>query len=323
MKKRIFHWNGVRLMMLLVPAAMLLLAGCSSQFLRPYDLNNLCFAYDMVSGSDGEYVVITRHIVSQSDVVIPDTIYDLPVREVGESVFAGDPSVQSVTFGKNVRAIGANAFGGCASLKTISFSVSASDIAIGDYAFTGCAALEKVALPDSVTAVGRGAFYDCAALAELSLPEGLSDVGGRAFAGTPWLAAQQKEFVTVGDGVLIAYNGKGGNVKLPKTVKSIAGAFAGNTGITDVKLHSKTVCIGDMAFKGCTALETVTVPDNLEAVGRDAFYGCTKLKWVILKEKVGSVGEGAFDHCGATVYVEQGSPAEQYCIDHKMEYCIL
>ena len=155
---QVFHRSGAQLLLFLLPAAFCLLAGCSSQFLRPVDLSNLCYEYDMVSGSDGQYIVLTKHTVSQSDVVIPETIYDLPVREVAESVFAGDKSVKSVTFGSNVRTVGANAFGGCTGLQSVSFSVSASDIAIGDHAFTGCTALTEIDLSGSVTAIGRARF---------------------------------------------------------------------------------------------------------------------------------------------------------------------
>lgn len=303
-----------------------LLAGCTSQFVTPYDLNNLCFDYQMVSDSDnGSYIIITKHLVSQSDVNIPDEISGVPVRGIAPSVFAEEETLHSVTFGSEMKSIGANAFGNCPALTSVTFSVSASDMCIGEYAFTNCTALTAVEIPAGVTSVGRGAFYGCKALKDITVADTLSDIGGRAFAGTPWLksAAKKDKFVTVGDGVLIAYTGDKVDVKIPGGVKHISGAFAGNTTVKNIKLHKKVRSIGDMAFKGCEALETVTIPDGLQSVGKDAFYGCTQLKWVILKDKVTFIGEDAFAYCGAAIYVNQGSAAEAYCIKHQIAYCIM
>lgn len=325
--KHFFRKDGLLKILLLTAGvwAICLTAGCSSQFAMPYDFNNLCYEYSMVSDSDGQYVVITKHTVSQSDVTIPNEIYGVPVKAIGESAFAQETALQSVTFGQNVKAIGANAFGGCTALAAVNFSVSASDLQIGEYAFTGCTALSTVDIPDNVTSVGRGAFYGCQSLKEVTLSENLSDIGGRAFADTPWLKklSRTDTFVTVGDGVLIAYSGQQTDVKVPGSVKHISGAFAGNTKIKNVKLPKSVKSIGDMAFKGCESLETVTIPDNLESVGKDAFYGCTKLKWVIFKDKVTSIGDDAFAYCGAAIYVNEGSAVEAYCQKNDIAYCIM
>lgn len=318
--------KGIKIWLLAAAVfAICCVAGCSSQLAMPYDLNNLLYEYDIVSGSDDSYVIITKHIVSQSDVKIPDTIYDIPVKEISESAFANDVSIKSVTFGKNIKLIGANSFGGCTGLKSIDFSVSASDIQIGEYAFTGCTALEEAVIGENVASVGRGAFYGCESLENVTIPESLSDIGGRAFAETPWLKAKSKgsEFVTVGDGVLVAYNGGKSDVKLPEKVKKISGAFAGNTKLKSVKLTSNVRSIGDMSFMGCKSLETVTVSDGLEDIGKDAFYGCVNLKWLILKDKVSSIGDDAFGYCGAAIYVNEGSEAEKYCTENGIEHCIM
>lgn len=299
--------------------------GCSSQFAAPFDFNNLYFEYSLVSDSDEQYIVITKHIVSQSDVTIPDTIYDIPVRQIGESAFADDTGLQSVTFGSNVKLVGTNSFGGCTALESITFSVSASDIQIGEYAFTACTGLQSVEIPENITSVGRGAFYGCTALKEVTVAKTLSDIGGRAFAETRWLKEKVKEndFITVGDGVLIAYSGEKTEVKLPKSVKRISGAFAGNTAIESLKLTSNVQEIGDMAFMGCESLTTVSIPKSVETIGSGAFYGCTNLERLIFKDTVKNIAPDALTYCGASLYVTSGSAAEQYCIANGIEYKIL
>lgn len=316
--------RGIVLKALLIAvsvAVMGMIAGCTSGLAEPFDLNNLFFEYDTVSGSDGEYIIITKHIASQSDVKIPDAIYGIPVREVADSVFAGDNMIKTVTFGKNMRYIRSNAFGNCPHLQSVTFNVSMSDI--GDYAFKDCAALSSVSLPKNIDSVGRGAFYGCKALSEVTVPDTIASVGGRAFADTAWLDAQSQEaFVTVGDGILIAYNGGKTAVKLPKEIRQISGAFAGNATVESVALKNEIVSIGDMAFMGSSSLRSVNIPSTVTSIGSNAFYGCTSLEKIIIGENVKSIGSDTFTNCTAAIYVKKGSYAEQYCTQNGLDYLL-
>ncbi len=299
-----------------------IIAGCTAGLDEPIDLNNLFFDYLTVSGSDGKYIVITGHTVSQSDITIPDTIYEIPVREVADSVFSGDTKVRSVTFGKNMRRIGNNAFGGCQNLQSITFNVSMSDI--GEYAFSECTGLPSAVLPEQLRSVGRGAFYGCRSLSELTVPDGLSDIGGRAFSGTAWLNARSdSKNVIVGDGILIAYNGDRTELTVPKEVKGISGAFAGNTSLQKISLREGVDSIGDMSFMGCSSLVSVNIPSTVTRIGGNAFYGCTSLEMIVLGENIRSIGADAFTNCNAAIYVRKGSFAEQYCIDNGLDYFLM
>jgi len=299
-------------------AVMALIAGCTSGFAEPYDISNIYFNYTTVSGSDGEYIVITKHIASQSDVRIPDTIYGLPVREIADSVFAEDELIESVTFGKNMRVVGSNAFGGCPRLQSVTFNVSMTDI--GDYAFKECASLPSVALPENLQTLGRGAFYNCGSLSDITVPHGIQKVGGRAFGGTKWLKAKsKKKFVTVGDGILIAYNGDKADVTLPKSIRQIAGAFAGNTVVKTVDLNNGLTSVGDMAFMGCTSLMAVRIPASLSDIGSNAFYGCSAMSQITLIENIHSIGPDAFTDCSAKLLVRKGSYAERYCAENGLD----
>lgn len=307
--------------------AICIISGCASELTSPLDLYGLYYEYSLVSDSDGQYIVLTKHIVSESDVKIPDSIYDFPVKKIGESTFADDDRIKSVTLGKNVEAIESNAFGGCTSLESVQFTESFT--CIGDYAFKDCTALKSVSIPESVQSVGRGAFYGCTALEEVIIPDTLQSIGGRAFADTPWLNSKSKtEFVIVGDGVLIQYNGeKAGDdskdefeVKVPSNVVRIAGAFSGNTDIQKITLGKNVEEIGDMAFTGCTSLESVSIPSSVTDIGNDAFYGCNAIKLISLSENVEHIGNDAFAYCGAKLYVPRNSAAHKYCADNNIEY---
>ena len=270
--------------------ALAIIAGCASGYAEPFDFNNLVFDYFTVSGSDGKYVVITKHLVSQTDVRIPDTIYGIPVRETADSVFAGDGKIQTVSFGKNVVRIGSNSFGGCKNLRTVTFNAGITDV--GEYALS--------ALPDmsQVTYLGKNALSN-----------------------TAWLNAQsEQKFVSVGDGILIAYNGDKAEVKLPKSVRQIAGAFAGNIVVEKVTLNSGLISVGDRAFMSCTSLKSVSIPSSVTEIGSNAFYGCASLGKLTLGEGIQTIGQDAFTDCGAALYLKKSSAAEKYCIDNGLDY---
>ena len=295
-----------------------LIVGCTSGFAEPFDISNIYYSYTTVSDSNEKYIIITKHIVSQSDVKIPDTIYGIPVREIGDSVFAEDQLIKSVRFGKNVRRIGSNAFGKCTNLQSITFNVSMSDV--GDYAFQECVSLQSVVLPDHLEKLGRGSFYGCQNLSEVSIPQEIKSIGGRAFGETAYLNSLSKEtFVTVGDGILIAYNGNQSALKLPKTVKSISEAFAGNTSLEKVTMRSGITAVGDMAFMGCSSLKEINIPSSVTEIGGNAFYGCATVEKLIIPDSVQYIGADAFTGCRAALFVREGSYAEKYCAENKLD----
>ncbi len=364
----------IKIFMLSAAFCMLwVVVGCSTEFIEPFDFGGLRYEYDLVSDSDGKYIVIKKHTVSETDVIIPDNIYGVPVKVIGDSAFAGDTVVKSVTTGKNLDVIGSRSFSGCTSLESVTYDnslcqvgeaafydctslksfarkVSPSDISsqgdksignaafygcsdlqsiefmedidsIGDYAFSECTALKSVKIPQSVNVVGRGAFYGCKSLNNISIPEKLSNIGGRAFAGTAWLKAKNQEFVTVGDGILIKYNGKEKNVELPARIKQISGAFAGNNSIESVTFNAKLRVIGDMSFMGCASLKSVNIHNQITTVGNEAFCGCKSLKSVSFGNGTQSIGVDAFKYCSnVQLLVPRNSAAHKYCTTNNLEY---
>jgi len=82
------------------------------------------------------------------------------------------------------------------------------------------------------------------------------------------------------------------------TVTEIAaGAFAGNTSLTSVKLPKSVKKIGVRAFAGCTALMKAVTGNGVTAIGNSAFKGCTALKSVTIGKKVKTIGKAAFSGC--------------------------
>lgn len=102
--------------------------------------------------------------------------------------------------------------------------------------------------------------------------------------GTVGLAASTDEFV-IENGVLIKYNGPGGNIVIPDGVRQI-GSAGGGTGV------SLTI------FTDRESITGLTFPDSLEVIGEPfIFSGAVNLKSVTFPEKLTSIGWGAFANC--------------------------
>ncbi|MGI6174155.1 MAG: leucine-rich repeat protein [Christensenellales bacterium] len=111
-------------------------------------------------------------------------------------------------------------------------------------------------------------------------------------------AVAEGPFVIDNDGVLTAYNGPGGNVKIPKEVKVIGpGVFLNRYDITGITIPNTVTEIGDAAFLWCTGLKKVTLPQSVKKIGNNAFRECIGLTRISISKNVTEIGEDAFARC--------------------------
>ncbi|MBQ3866628.1 MAG: leucine-rich repeat domain-containing protein [Clostridia bacterium] len=185
------------------------------------------------------------------EVILPDTVRTIGARAFRQSGLHRFSMPDSVVF------VGEDAFDGCAELREISLGkgltvyptgmcygcekltelvIPEGVTVVGEECFSECGALESVSLPDSLREIGAYAFWK-AGTDDLvfSVPAGVRSVGAGAFRATAWLRRQTDEFVVVGDGVLLRYNGSETDVAVPDGVKFLSDAFSG-TAVTCVTL---------------------------------------------------------------------------------------
>jgi len=264
------------------------------------------------------------------------------VTSIGDLAFAGCTRLTSISIPNSVTDIGWAAFYQCYELQGVTLPNSLTYVAdslfansgltsvtipgsvksVGESAFYKCSALQSVSIQFGVEYIGNEAFSQCFNLTSVSIPSSVEAVGSRAFMDTLWRLNQTADFVIVGSGVLLKYNGTNSTVTIPSHVTYISDAFSHNYhGIASVSIPSSVKVIDDYAFSNCYNLITVNIPSNVYYIGRQAF-DYTGLKSLLIPESVRFIGEMAFYHCSslesATIASGDlfiGSRAFAYCYD--------
>lgn len=150
---------------------------------------------------------------------------------------------------------------------------------IGEFSFSR-SNIKHAKIPSGVTTIGYGAFYHCDYLREVTIPSSVVYIAPEAFSKSMWLenwlnGTGKEEYLVVGNGILLAYRGNGGNISIPDTVKRIGSqAFANNNTILSVNIPDSVIEIGEDAFRDCKNLETVTGGKNVRIIRDRAFSGC-------------------------------------------------
>lgn len=181
---------------------------------------------------------------------------------------------------------------------------------IGEGAFYYKNWVRNILIPEGIYYIGDRAFARCTTLTDISIPKSVKIIGENAFSNTYWFEKQNDELVIVGDGVLIAYRGKNGNVKIPETVKSISSAFYRMGRLTSLIIPGSVHYMPDYAFMFCRNMKTLIIEDDVGMVSDCAFAGCTGLEEVIIGKNVKMLGDYAFWKCSQLQSVSLGEGME-------------
>lgn len=227
---------------------------------------------------DGENEIlqidIGYHAESIFDECINLTKVDLPERlkEIPQSLFAGNGNLVEVLLGNSTETIGDSAFSGCDSLQKI--VIPATVTTICDCAFSDCSSLEVPKLQEGLKTIGDAAFYKAALLERLgteaidlgtlTIPSTVQTIGESAFSGCEYLGE-----VIFADGDTVVLN--------------IAGT-----------MHNSYVI---SAFGNCENLYRVDLPERLEAIPLGIFYECPQLREVCFGKNVHTISQYAFYDC--------------------------
>ena len=205
--------------------------------------------------------------------------------------------------------------------------------------FMGNISVTDLEVPESVIVTGDMCFAEMAFLEKLELPKTLRYYVASAI-GTPWYEALSDEFCTVGDGILIKYNGEGGDVTIPEGTRVISkwamssSVYTMCPDITSIKFPSTLEYVCDSATRVSYGMTTLELPESLiyigsngidcasVATGLEAINGGANIKYAnatsfgftdywpeFMNEEFTTIGDGVLIHysgSGASVKIPDG-----------------
>ena len=174
--QNIFKFFRVITLMLMT---MMALAGCFGRVQSQDYTPASDFSYEL--NTDGRGIIITGYKGNGGEVVIPPTIDDMPVLEIGKEAFMGGHSVHtsfdditSIIVPDSVEVIGEYAFARMLGLTKATLPNGLK--IIPSFAFSSCRKLVTVNLPTSLEAIHERAFMSCWELSELIIPATLTGI---------------------------------------------------------------------------------------------------------------------------------------------------
>lgn len=177
-------------------------------------------------------------------------------------------------------------------------------------AFVDCS-IKGIIIPEGITVISGNSFYDCSKLETVVMPDTVIELGTTLYGEFGKCSSLR-------------------NIKLSKKLKEIPfSTFQECKSLETFVIPSSVERITnytmdkDAAFFNCSSLETLIFEDGIKNVNASAFYRCEKLYNITIPASVTFI-EGNFEeiHPNATLYVKEGSYAEQWGIDneYKVKY---
>ena len=226
---------------------------------------------------DGTYYIVTGISDNTvSEIIIPSTFGELPVKEISSSAFYNNKNVVNIQLPNTIATI-------------------------GNYAFYGCSKLKTINIPNSVTKIGQRAFYGCSSLTGIKLGSGLKRIESETFYNCTSLKTVEMEDQVTYIGSFAFYNCVNmSSIKMSRWIETIEyNAFSNCSSIKSIGLYESLTYIGEDAFNGCSSLESVVIPDRMTYIGQRVFARCTSLRMVYIPKSVTFIDNGAFDECSS------------------------
>ena len=238
--------------------------------------------------------VLTKYDNSVPCVVIPNG-----VTAIDRGAFIGGTNLKSVHIPETVQEIGESAFNGCDALTTVMLPRGVKRI--GDFAFYSNN-LEEIFIPATVERIGTPILNEYGGFKLAHVEEGSFAEQYCCDRRIPYDTYYDDKGGTTGfvttAGMLIKYNGPGGEIVIPNDVRVIGTAvFQDNETINAVHIPEGVQAIDNYAFDNCVNLKEVSLPSSLEKLDYNAFGYCADLKHITIYSGIAQCDSDAFEDC--------------------------
>ncbi len=236
----------------------------------------------ILSKDKSYYLVAGLGSCTDTDLIIPSTYNNLPVKEIDDYAFRDREQIVSVTILEGITKIGGLAFGECSNLVRITLPKTLEYIDV--CGFNACSSLVSINIPEK-TKLGEFAFGNCTSLETIYVHENnefYASIDGVLYE-IDYAYTEKNEPIAIGTITLIQYpSGRKNEVfELPDHATCIwDSGFQSALYLKQIRFHENLLSIGDHAFSGCASLEEIAFPNSVRYMGNFGFIGCKNLKTV-------------------------------------------
>lgn len=250
---------------------------------------------------DKSYYIVTDCPEDKTEVVILESYYGKPVKEIGKDAFVGCENLTKLSIPDCMMSIKTTALSEC---KNLEYTETGDSKYLGNgnnpYVYLAkylSKDIETVVVESNCKAIGNAAFYGCGKLKSVSIPDGLASIGNSAFGYCGFTSIQLPTSLTnIGDAAF-TYCQSLKSVTIPNGVTEIMpNTFRGCYRLGNISLGKNLTRIWEFAFAG-SGLKSVTIPDGVTTIGFRAFYGCGELTSLSIPVSVTGIGQEAFFYC--------------------------
>ncbi|MDE6059867.1 MAG: leucine-rich repeat domain-containing protein, partial [Clostridia bacterium] len=230
---------------------------------------------------------------------------ELPgMNKLGNRVFMGCTSLESVTIAEGLNSIGEYVFAGCTSLESVSFPASLRTIGIGTFGYPSnsayCPSLKFVtfAKGSQLEVIPVNTFTGCTALERITIPASVKTIESRPQDGDYMSSSLLGAFQGCTGLTLVAFEDGS------KIEKIGAYAFYNCASLSSFTIPNTVSVMEERAFAGCSSLEEITIPSTTTVYGKYLFENCSSLTKVSLSEKATTLPNGMFMNCKSLKLIE-------------------
>ena len=308
-----------------VLAVSVLLSGCHGngnspgvETLTPSPVKD--FEYTISGEGATAGATINKYIGPGGQVVVPNTIKDVPVIFIAHPAFNGNKTVTAVVIMEGIQIIEGEAFKNCTALTSMTLPNSLYRVSAG--AFEGCTSLTEIRIPINTLFVGKNVFKSCTSLKSVRFegdaPESFQETlfestspdlvlyyheGAYGWTTPTWNGSKTRTWVSpysnppkrIINTAEIKYFVENSEAK----VSTVNGdPIAKESIVIPAVIEGVPVTtFGTIAFLKCTALKSITLPDSLTTIEDNAFYGYPSLTSITIPDSVTSIGISLFAGC--------------------------
>ena len=276
--------------------------------------NSLNWEYDV--SENGDYIILTKYVGSDTEAFVPETLQDLPVKEIGASCFEGNKDIIGVVLTNNITKIGARAFFGCENITELTISQSVEEI--GNQAFFGMKGVEKI----NWDAVSVNDFTSSSQV--FAYLGANSESGARVeFGGTCnripayCLNMNNKTYAANVAELLIGEN--------VTEIGDNAFRYLANLNKIEWNAISVSTTSSTLWLNSAADGADVYFEESVSAIPNNLFYrssvkGTPVLNNIYIYGRETVIGTGAFRNCTGTFYCYYQTPADYALADFNVEY---